>query len=46
MTIWEMSIYAAVLIIAILIIRAVAVNKLPKKTFLVLWGIGGVNKLP
>lgn len=39
MTIWEMSIYAAVLIIAILIIRAVAVNKLPKKTFLVLWGI-------
>ena len=39
MTLWEMSIYAAVLIIAILVIRAVAVNKLPKKTFLVLWGI-------
>lgn len=39
MTLWEMSIYAAVLIIAILIIRAVAVNKLPKKTFLVLWGV-------
>lgn len=39
MSLWEMSIYAAVLIIAILIIRAVAVNKLPKKTFLVLWGV-------
>lgn len=39
MTLWEMSFYAAVLIIAIIAIRAIAVNRLPKKTFLVLWGV-------
>lgn len=35
----EMSFYGAVLIIAIMMIRAAAVNKLPKKTFLILWVI-------
>lgn len=35
----EMSFYGAVLIIAIMMIRAAAVNKLPKKTFLILWSI-------
>ena len=34
-----MSIQAGALIIAIAIIRAIALNELPKTTFLVLWGI-------
>ena len=34
-----MSVSAAILIIAIVIIRALAIHKLPKRTFLVLWGV-------
>jgi len=34
-----MSIQAVFLIVAIVIIRAAALNKLPKTTFLVLWGV-------
>lgn len=33
------SIYAMPLIIAVLIIRVAAIHKLPKKTFIILWGI-------
>ncbi len=39
MTILEMSLSASVLILAVVIIRALALHKLPKKTFLVLWGV-------
>lgn len=39
MTLWQMSFTGAVLILAITVIRALAINKLPKKTFLALWGI-------
>jgi len=39
MSILQMSIPAGILVIAIIIIRAVALNKLPKKMFLVLWGV-------
>lgn len=35
----EMSFTGAVLIIAVAIARAVTINRLPKKTFLILWGI-------
>jgi len=35
----QMSFSAAVLIIVIVIIRALTLYKLPKKTFLVLWGV-------
>lgn len=35
----QMSLSGAVMIIAIIIIRALAINRLPKKTFLILWGI-------
>lgn len=37
MSLLNMSFSGAVFIIAIVIIRAIAINKLPKKTFLVLW---------
>lgn len=37
MSILQMSITAGVLIIAIVIIRSIALNRLPKKMFLVLW---------
>lgn len=37
MSLLQMSFSGAVFIIAIVMIRAVAINKLPKKTFLVLW---------
>jgi len=39
MNILQMSISAGVLVIAIVLIRAVALNRLPKKMFLVLWGV-------
>ncbi|MCD8380474.1 MAG: hypothetical protein LUC95_09225 [Lachnospiraceae bacterium] len=39
MSLWQMSFSGAVLIAAILIVRAVAVNRLPKVTFLILWEI-------
>ena len=39
MSILQMSITAGVLVTAIVIIRAVALNRLPKKMFLVLWGL-------
>lgn len=35
----QMSFVGAVLIIAIIVIRALAINRLPKKTFLIMWGI-------
>ena len=39
MSLLQMSFSGAVLIIVIAVIRAVIINKLPKKTFLILWGI-------
>ncbi|MHB8062426.1 MAG: M56 family metallopeptidase [Ruminiclostridium sp.] len=37
--IFEMSLSASVLILVVIIIRALVLHKLPKKTFLVLWGV-------
>ena len=37
MTLLEVSLSGAVFIIAVMVIRAIAINSLPKKTFLVLW---------
>ena len=39
MNLVQMSFTGAVMILAVTVIRALAINKLPKKTFLVLWGI-------
>ena len=39
MDILQMSISAGILIAAIVIIRAIALNRVPKSTFLVLWGV-------
>lgn len=39
MDIFQMSLSASVLIVAVVIIRALTLHKLPKKTFLVLWGV-------
>ncbi|WP_041427286.1 hypothetical protein [Syntrophomonas wolfei] len=39
MDIFQMSFSAAFLIIAVIIIRALALHRLPKKTFLILWGV-------
>ena len=39
MTLFDMSIYGAILISAILLIRALTLHKLPKRIFLILWGI-------
>lgn len=39
MSLLQMSFFGAVLIIVIAAIRAVTINRLPKKTFLILWGI-------
>ena len=45
MNLLQMSFSGAVLILAIVVIRAVAVNRLPKKTFLTLWMIALVRLL-
>ena len=39
MTLLEMSITGAVLITAILLIRTIMINRLPKQTFLILWSL-------
>ena len=39
MTLLQMSIQAGILIIGIVLIRALGMNKLPKKSFLILWDI-------
>lgn len=39
MNVLHMSILAAVLIVTIVLIRLLAINKLPRKTFMVLWGL-------
>ena len=39
MSLLQMSLTAGLLVIAILLIRAVALNKLPKTVFLILWGV-------
>lgn len=37
MTLWQMSFSGAVLILAVVFVRALLIHKLPKKTFLALW---------
>ena len=37
MNLWEMSLSGVVMIIAIIAIRRVAINKLPKRVFILLW---------
>lgn len=39
MDIFQMSLSASVLIVAVVMIRALTLHKLPKMTFLVLWGV-------
>lgn len=39
MTLFKMSISGAVIIVIIVLLRALAINRLPKKTFLFLWAI-------
>lgn len=39
MRLLQMSFVGAVMILAVIVIRALLINKLPKKTFLILWGI-------
>lgn len=39
MTLLQMSVQAGLLILAILVVRALALNRLPKGSFLILWGI-------
>lgn len=45
MSLLQMSFAGAVMILAIIVIRALAINLLPKKTFPVLWGIAVVRLL-
>ncbi len=39
MSLLQMSFYGAVLILVVVVIRALAINMLPKKVFLALWGL-------
>ena len=45
MSLLQMSFAGAVMILAIIVIRALAINLLPKKTFLALWGIAVIRLL-
>jgi len=39
MSLLQMSFSGAVMILTVVVIRALALHKIPKKTFLVLWGV-------
>lgn len=39
MSLLQMSFSGAILIVVVIVVRAVSINKLPKRTFLALWGI-------
>lgn len=39
MSLLRMSLSGAVMIVVVIVIRAIAINRLPKRTFLILWGI-------
>lgn len=39
MSLWEMSLNGGVMIVVVVLLRALFINRLPKKTFLILWGI-------
>ena len=43
MNLLQMRFTGAVMILAVTVIRALAINKVPKKTFLVHWGIALVR---
>lgn len=43
MNLLQMSLSGAVMILVIVVIRALVINKLPKKTFLALWGVAVVR---
>lgn len=45
MNLLQMSLFGAVMILVIVVIRALAINKLPKKAFLALWGVVVVRLL-
>ena len=45
MQLWEMSISGGVLIVVILVLRRLFQNKVPKRTFLVLWTVAVVRLL-
>lgn len=45
MSLLHMSFAGAVMILAVIVIRALAINLLPKKTFLALWGIVAIRLL-
>lgn len=45
MAVIQMSVFASVLIIAVIIARALFLHKIPKMTFLVLWGIAAFRLL-
>ena len=45
MSLLQMSLSGAVMILVIVVIRALAINKLPKKAFLVLWGVAAARLL-
>lgn len=45
MNIIQMSFHASILIVAIVIIRTIALHELPRKTFIALWGIATVRLL-
>lgn len=45
MNLLQMSLSGAVMIVVIVVIRALAINKLPKKAFLMLWGVVVVRLL-
>lgn len=45
MSFLQMSVSGAVMILVITVIRALAINRVPKKTFLVLWGVALIRLL-
>lgn len=45
MIIWQMSLWASLVILAAVVIRSVALHKIPKITFLLMWGLALIRLL-
>ena len=45
MSLIQMSVSGGILILAVIVLRALALNRLPKWTFLALWGVAALRLL-
>ncbi len=45
MTVWEMSLTGGIMVVVVFLVRSLLLHRLPKKTFVILWGIVALRLL-